>query len=124
MLRFEDVSFQYAEAVTVSHLDFHIRKGDFTALIGANGAGKSTISKLCNGLLKPTSGRVLVRGRDSRTAKTSQLSRFVGFLFQNPDRADLPEHHPGRDPLWARIRGGRPRRTAGALRTDAFSVWF
>lgn len=86
MLRFEDVSFQYAEAVTVSHLDFHIRKGDFTALIGANGAGKSTISKLCNGLLKPTSGRVLVRGRDSRTAKTSQLSRFVGFLFQNPDR--------------------------------------
>lgn len=87
MIRFEHVSFAYPHGqTTIEDLSFHIPKGDFVALIGANGAGKSTISRLCNGLLRPTSGQILLDGEDTRKTPTSRLARKVGFLFQNPDR--------------------------------------
>ena len=65
MLTFEHVSFSYSrEADTVRDLSFSVGDGgNFVALIGSNGAGKSTVSRLANGLLHPQSGRVLVDGR-------------------------------------------------------------
>ncbi len=69
-----------------SLLSFHVKRGEFAALIGENGAGKSTLSKLCNRLLKPHTGDVLVQGQNTRTTKSSVLARSVGYLFQNPDR--------------------------------------
>lgn len=87
MIQFENVAFGYnKELQTIENLNFHIQKGEFVALIGANGAGKSTISRLCNGLLRPTSGRILLDGDDTTTTPTSALAKKVGFLFQNPDR--------------------------------------
>lgn len=87
MIRFDHVSFGYTpETLTLSDVSFHIPKGDFVALIGANGAGKSTISRLCNGLLRPVSGTILLDGQDTLHTPTSQLAKQVGFLFQNPDR--------------------------------------
>lgn len=87
MIRFEDVSFHYPHAqASIQGLSFHIAKGEFVALIGANGAGKSTISRLCNGLLRPSAGRVLLDGEDTSQTPASRLARKVGFLFQNPDR--------------------------------------
>jgi energy-coupling factor transporter ATP-binding protein EcfA2 len=55
------------------------------ALLGHNGAGKSTLAKHLNGLLKPGSGRVLVRGTDTQQASVAALSRHVGLAFQDPD---------------------------------------
>ncbi|MEM2597407.1 MAG: ABC transporter ATP-binding protein, partial [Thermofilum sp.] len=49
------------------------------------GAGKTTLIKHFNGILKPTRGRVLVEGMDTRTASVAQISRVVGLVFQNPD---------------------------------------
>lgn len=87
MIEFKNVKFGYTkERIQIDDLSFHIKKGDFVALIGANGAGKSTISRLCNGLLHPISGSVLVDGEDTLGTPTSKLARKVGFLFQNPDR--------------------------------------
>ena len=87
MLTFEHVSFSYSrEADTVRDLSFSVGDGEFVALIGSNGAGKSTVSRLANGLLHPQSGRVLVDGEDTSMVKTSAIARKVGFLFQNPDR--------------------------------------
>lgn len=86
MVRFEAVSFGYEGKQTIHDVSFQINKGDFVAIIGANGAGKTTLSKLTNGILKPTMGRVLVKGKDTRTTKTSELAKTIGFLFQNPDR--------------------------------------
>jgi energy-coupling factor transport system ATP-binding protein len=87
MIRFEHVAFGYTpDNLTISDLSFHIKKGDFVALIGANGAGKSTISRLCNGLLRPSSGHIYLDGADTMKTPTSQLAKKVGFLFQNPDR--------------------------------------
>lgn len=87
MLRFEKVSFRYPQSdSSVEQLSFHIHKGEFVALIGSNGAGKSTISRLSNGLLKPDSGTVYLDGTPTTAIRTSQIARKVGFLFQNPDR--------------------------------------
>ena len=87
MLAFEHVHFEYPETPPIiPDLSFTIGDGDFVALIGSNGAGKSTVSRLANGLLLPTSGKVLLDGADTRTTRTSTIARKVGFLFQNPDR--------------------------------------
>ena len=87
MIRFENVTFGYSEKrLILDDLTFQIPKGDFVALIGANGAGKSTISRLVNGLLHPTKGHVFLNGKDTLKTPSSTLARDCGFLFQNPDR--------------------------------------
>ena len=86
ILSFQNVSFSYNETANVKDLNVQIHKGDFTAIIGSNGAGKSTFSKLCNGLLKPSTGDVLVLGTNTKKQKVSALAKHIGFLFQNPDR--------------------------------------
>lgn len=86
MIQFENVSFRYQDTATIQGLSFQLEKGAFAAIVGANGAGKTTVSKLCGGLLKPTSGCVRILGKDTRTTRASTLAKQVGFLFQNPDR--------------------------------------
>lgn len=86
MIRFENVSLSYGGAAAVRDLNFTVGRGEFVALVGANGAGKTTVSKLMNGLMKPTAGRVLVDGVPTTSLRTSALAKKIGFLFQNPDR--------------------------------------
>ena len=86
VLEFKNVAFSYNETANVHNLSVKVNKGDFISLIGSNGAGKSTFSKLCNGLLKPSSGDVLVLGQNTKKKKVSALAKHIGFLFQNPDR--------------------------------------
>lgn len=86
MLEFKDVSFSYDTTANVQNLNVKVEKGDFIAIIGSNGAGKSTFSKLCNGLLTPTTGNVFVLNKNTRREKVSSLAKHIGFLFQNPDR--------------------------------------
>lgn len=87
MLEFKHVSYHYpATPPVIPDLSFKIEKGEFVALAGSNGAGKSTISRLSNGLLLPSSGEVTVGGFNTKTTRASQIARKVAFLFQNPDR--------------------------------------
>jgi len=87
MIQMEHVSFSYSEdGPTVQDLTFHVEKGEFAAILGANGAGKTTTVRLIDGLIRPTSGRVLVNGADTAVSPVSERARHVGFLFQNPDR--------------------------------------
>lgn len=86
MLEFKDVSFSYDTTANVQNLNVKVEKGDFIAIIGSNGAEKSTFSKLCNGLLTPTTGDVFVLNKNTRREKVSSLAKHIGFLFQNPDR--------------------------------------
>ncbi|HEY3390760.1 MAG TPA: ABC transporter ATP-binding protein, partial [Prolixibacteraceae bacterium] len=67
------------------NINIKIIKGEFVALIGKNGAGKTTFSKHLNGLLRPTSGEILINGRDIKGLTTAELSKEVGYVFQNPD---------------------------------------
>lgn len=86
LLTFDRVCFGYNGSGTVKDLSFQIKRGEFVAIIGSNGAGKSTVSKLMRGLLRPDSGKVLMDGTDISTVKVSALASKIGFLFQNPDR--------------------------------------
>ncbi len=87
MIEFEKVSASYdGELPILRDVSFRIPDGDFVAFVGTNGAGKSTTMRLVNGLLKPSSGQVLIDGGPTTQLRTSQLAAKVGFLFQNPDR--------------------------------------
>ena len=86
MIRFENVSFVYPNGFcAVKDLSFSVQQGENIAVVGQNGAGKSTAAKLINGLLKPTDGKVTVAGKDTRRHSAAQLARHVGYIFQNPD---------------------------------------
>ncbi len=63
-----------------------IEPGESVALIGQNGSGKTTLARHLNGLLRPTSGRVLVDGDDAAGRRVAELARLVGLVFQDPDR--------------------------------------
>ena len=87
MIEFKNVSASYdGELPILRDVGFLIPDGDFVAFVGTNGAGKSTTMRLINGLLKPSSGQVLIDGAPTTQLRTSQLAAKVGFLFQNPDR--------------------------------------
>lgn len=87
MIQMEHVSFSYSDqGPTIQDVSFHVKKGEFAAILGANGAGKTTTVRLIDGLIRPTSGRVLIHGADTATSPVSERARRVGFLFQNPDR--------------------------------------
>ena len=62
-----------------------IRRGEFLAIIGQNGSGKTTLVKHFNGLLKPTRGSVVVDGLNTARTTIGELSKRVGYIFQNPD---------------------------------------
>ena len=66
-------------------INMTIEAGQFVALIGQNGAGKTTLAKHFNGLLKPTRGEVIVEGMNTLQYDTSDLSKTIGYVFQNPD---------------------------------------
>lgn len=85
-IRVENLWFQYTEEiVALKGIDLQIPRGSFVAVLGQNGSGKTTLAKQCNGLLKPTQGRVLINGEDTTGASIGQLARSVGYVFQNPD---------------------------------------
>jgi energy-coupling factor transporter ATP-binding protein EcfA2 len=68
----------------VRGVDLAIAPGEAVAVVGANGSGKSTLAKHLLGLLRPSSGRVALDGRDMRQVSVETAARSVGFLFQDP----------------------------------------
>lgn len=91
IVEFDNVSFSYnegyeSEIVALKDISFSVEEGETVALVGHNGSGKSTIAKLMNGLLLPTSGEVKVNGLNTKNKKTLfDIRKTVGVVFQNPD---------------------------------------
>ena len=83
---FEDVDFQYDSEypLILKNVNLKIYPGDLIAVLGPNGAGKSTLVKHAIGLLKPTKGRVLIEGQDTRKLSVAQIARALGYVFQSP----------------------------------------
>ena len=89
MLRAQDVWFRYdteQPAWAVGGVSMEVKKGEFVAVLGANGCGKSTLAKHFNAILLPEKGAVLVEDIDTRTEeKLYDIRQKVGMVFQNPD---------------------------------------
>ena len=67
-------------------IDLDLAEGDRVALLGPNGAGKSTLGRIISGLLRPTAGIVRLAGADPIRLSARELARFVGYVFQDPER--------------------------------------
>ncbi|MEM3612525.1 MAG: ABC transporter ATP-binding protein [Candidatus Bathyarchaeia archaeon] len=86
MIEVRDIYFKYPSGVeALKGVSLTIQDSEFVAIMGENGAGKTTLVKHFNGLLKPTSGKVLVDGVETTKVSVATLARKVGFVFQNPD---------------------------------------
>lgn len=86
-LRTEALTHVYPSGVrALDGVDLRIAPGERVAVVGQNGSGKSTLVRHLNGLLRPTSGRVLVDGSEARRLRVAQLAAVVGVVFQDPDR--------------------------------------
>lgn len=91
MITATDVRFRYEEetgetAAVLNGVSLSIRQGEFVALLGHNGCGKSTFAKHCNAMLLPLGGRVLVCDMDTTDEqRVYDIRRTVGMVLQNPD---------------------------------------
>ncbi len=92
MLEFENVSYVYGEGTpfkktAIDDVSFSVPEGKVTGIIGHTGSGKSTMSLMMNGLIEPTSGRVLLHGRDinAKGENKRELRFKVGLVFQYPE---------------------------------------
>src|SRR5438552_3759542 len=85
LLRFENVSVTFDEVKALDRLSFEVRPGQTKVVLGAAGSGKTTLLKSAMGLIRPTSGRVFLFGRDITRMKEHELFHLrsrVGVLFQ------------------------------------------
>lgn len=73
------------EKLALKNINLKIEDGEFTGIIGHTGSGKSTLIQHFNGLIKPTSGRVLINGLDTTGKELRELRRVVGIVFQYPE---------------------------------------
>ena len=90
MIRVENLCFEYSnddgKVPVLNNMNTEIKEGDFVAILGHNGSGKSTFAKLLNGILLPTSGKVFVDENDTADEEhIFDLRSNVGMVFQNPD---------------------------------------
>lgn len=109
-VRFDDVSVEYRSVkgenrVVFDHLNLDIKKGEKVALIGSNGAGKSTLMKLTVGLLKPSTGDIVLNGESIRRKKTEDLSREVSLVYQNPEEMFIKDSIRGDISYAMQVRG-------------------
>jgi energy-coupling factor transport system ATP-binding protein len=85
LVRFDGVRFGYESTATVLRdVNLEIHRGEVIAVLGPNGAGKTTLVKHAIGLLKPSAGRVLVEGRDTKELSVAQVASTLGYVFQSP----------------------------------------
>ncbi len=86
IINFKSVSFQYNHGPTILEgASLEVQNGEWVAIIGENGTGKSTVMKLICGLLKPNQGIVETAGVNTSASKLEEVLPHVGYLFQNPD---------------------------------------
>lgn len=84
-LEIQDLHFSYTKGEEILKGMNLVLEGDSTAIIGQNGAGKTTFVKLLKGLLRPTSGKILYNGKDLSTLTVAQIAGDIGMVFQNPN---------------------------------------
>ena len=82
MIEVEGLSKRYGETTVVDQVSFSVERGSVTAIVGTSGSGKSTLLRMINRRVEPSSGRVLIEGRDTRSEPAHLLRRRIGYVIQ------------------------------------------
>src|ERR1700689_5529209 len=82
MIEIENLTKQYGAATVVDLVSLSIARGSITVIVGTSGSGKSTLLRMINRLVEPTSGRVVINGRDTTTEPPHLLRRRIGYAIQ------------------------------------------
>jgi osmoprotectant transport system ATP-binding protein len=83
MIRLEHVTKVYGDTVAVDDLSLEVNQGEVCVLIGPSGCGKTSTLRMVNRLIEPTSGRILVNGKDIREIKPERLRQSIGYAIQS-----------------------------------------
>ncbi|QFY86079.1 ABC transporter ATP-binding protein [Bacillus subtilis] len=92
MIKLKNIQKSYGEKQVLKDISFEVKKGSIYALLGTNGVGKTTTLKIISGLLNPTSGCVMIDGKEMDSEREGQISADIGFV---PDHAFLYEYLTG-----------------------------
>src|SRR5512137_2479783 len=91
VIEFKDVSYRYPRSTrwVVTHLNLQIKQGEFVALMGENGASKSTVCQMLNGIIPNSiggrlSGQVLIHGLNTKETGIAELATRVGIVLEDP----------------------------------------
>ena len=86
LIKVKNLSFSYDDKKPIlENLSFNIKKGSWVSIVGHNGSGKSTLAKLLIGLLKGTSGSILIEDLIMNEENVYEIRKKIGIVFQNPD---------------------------------------
>lgn len=88
MIELEHVHYKYPQnsADTIHDVSLSFDKGAICALTGKNGCGKTTLTKLMTGILRPYKGRILINGIDIKNSDLFEIGQQIGYVFQNPNK--------------------------------------
>lgn len=87
LLELKDIKFSYSEDREILHgVSFKVNKGEMVSIVGRNGAGKSTISRLICGFYKPTSGEIFLNGKNIANESIKERADKIGMVMQNPNQ--------------------------------------
>lgn len=121
-LTLEGVGFAYPDGTrALDGVDLDVAPGESVAIIGQNGSGKSTLVRHLDGLLRPSEGRVLHDGVDTRDRGTAAMAAVVGIAFQDPDRQIFSRRIRDEVAFGPRILGRSAERVATSV-TEALDI--
>ena len=86
LIRLNDVVFAYEDRNVLSNISFSVKKGERIALIGKNGAGKSTVARLICGISRPQKGAIYIGSNDYNALSVKEIGENIGFVMQNPNQ--------------------------------------
>jgi putative ABC transport system ATP-binding protein len=82
---------EVSEVTALRHINLEINKGDYVVILGANGSGKTTLLNVLSGADKPTTGQVLIDGKDVTRYAEYKRSKWIARVFQNPYTGTAPD---------------------------------
>ncbi|MEJ2024847.1 MAG: ABC transporter ATP-binding protein, partial [Deltaproteobacteria bacterium] len=85
LIQAQEISHAFEERPVLRDLSLEVKEGEILAVVGPNGAGKTTLVKHLNGLLRPSRGTVLSRGKELRKQNPVEIAKRIGVSFQNPN---------------------------------------
>ena len=108
IIRLDNINFAYDQEVNprnvLRDISFSINKGERIALIGKNGAGKSTVARLICGISRPKTGAIYIGGNDYKRLSVKEIGEHIGFVMQNPNQMLVKDTIKAEVELALRIR--------------------